>query len=392
MATATRPTAITEQYPPSGATWTEGWLETRWNQNGIYNQYCPFDPVDAPNLQNGLLIGTTRCFTGCVATAMGQIVNYWGNKGRASQSVSFTDADNYPSTVYPKNSPTRSMYIDVAIDGSNDGWRTAEYERNASISQIDYPGMNGQTPSDTTMIARLLYACGVSVKMQYSDKGSGAVTSTVARALTDYFGFERAEARSPLSGGFGGVPYSATFYPDLIANMKSGQPVQLDIRDYDVTTKTYPDGHSIVCDGYRKEDGVDRFHLNVGWGGVDDTWYALSRELPDKYTVVSYAVMNIQGASADNTPPRLLNARVTPTSGATSSTFEFLVDYTDADGDAPDPNYRYVYIDGTPHQMSLKNGSAASGTYYYRTQLLWVRILRVSSSRMIVGPRRIVLR
>ena len=41
-------------------------MTTRWGQAPYYNQYSPYDSIDS-----------TRCPTGCVATAMAQIMRYW---------------------------------------------------------------------------------------------------------------------------------------------------------------------------------------------------------------------------------------------------------------------------------------------------------------------------
>jgi len=75
------------------------------------------------------------------------------------------------------------------------------------------------------------------------------------------------------------------------------------------------------------------------------------------------------GTSA-NRPPVLSNPRVTPQSGTAATTFEYLIDYYDPDGDAPLGSYRTVYLsDGRQLTMSLKTGSPANGTYSCTTTL-----------------------
>ncbi|OYV02696.1 hypothetical protein CGW93_04235 [candidate division bacterium WOR-3 4484_18] len=68
-----------------------------------------------------------------------------------------------------------------------------------------------------------------------------------------------------------------------------------------------------------------------------------------------------------NTPPELSEGDVTPDEGTTEDTFRYTVHYYDADGDAPDT--KWVYIDGSPHTMSLYSGSASNGWYEYKTTL-----------------------
>ncbi|MBN1392955.1 MAG: hypothetical protein JW947_09150 [Sedimentisphaerales bacterium] len=91
-------------------------------------------------------------------------------------------------------------------------------------------------------------------------------------------------------------------------------------------------------------------------------------------SIVNFTVQieDIAGLPQNNNPI-LSNPRVTPISGNTNTTFEFLVDYYDPDGDPPDPIYRKVYISGCGNQaegiMTLKSGTAANGTYSYSRKL-----------------------
>ena len=72
--------------------------------------------------------------------------------------------------------------------------------------------------------------------------------------------------------------------------------------------------------------------------------------------------------SLPNQPPTLSSGYVTPTSGDTSTTFNYYVTYTDSDGDAP--TTKYVYVDGSTHTMTKISGSYASGaTFKYSTTL-----------------------
>ena len=72
-------------------------------------------------------------------------------------------------------------------------------------------------------------------------------------------------------------------------------------------------------------------------------------------------------ATKQNHDPDLTSGDVNPNSGNTSTTFSYTVYYYDQDGDSP--STRYVYIDGSPHTMSLISGSASNGTYRYQTTL-----------------------
>ena len=61
-------------------------LITRWHQSMPFNAYCPIDPSTG-----------SRTITGCTATSLAQIVNYW----RYPAFVKFTEADNYRSGYEP---------------------------------------------------------------------------------------------------------------------------------------------------------------------------------------------------------------------------------------------------------------------------------------------------
>ncbi|HUT03467.1 MAG TPA: PQQ-binding-like beta-propeller repeat protein [bacterium] len=68
-----------------------------------------------------------------------------------------------------------------------------------------------------------------------------------------------------------------------------------------------------------------------------------------------------------NFDPELANGYVTPGNGGGETEFTYRVNYYDEDGD--DPLYPYVYIDDSPHEMTLESGSSASGIYSYATTL-----------------------
>ena len=72
--------------------------------------------------------------------------------------------------------------------------------------------------------------------------------------------------------------------------------------------------------------------------------------------------------SPPNQPPLMANGYVTPSSGDTSTTFNYYVNYRDSDGDAP--TTKYVYVDGSPHAMTKISGDYTPGaTFQYSTTL-----------------------
>jgi len=236
---------------------------TTWSQDAPWSALAPVDP------QSG-----QKSLVGCVATALAQLVNYW----RYPEQISFTSASDYT---------TATRHIGVSASG-------------ASIQHIEYPEKSFYNPSDSLM-AKLSYAAGVSVQMDYTSSGSSAQVLDLAYALAgaatpvprsvvpDVWGYESAEVRTYLLYGWGGefLQTQAEFYAELRQGLDEGEPAILNI----VTSSTSV-GHAIICDGYDAETG--RYHLNLGWGGQSDGWYALPEDIPAGYNVVESGIFNIR--------------------------------------------------------------------------------------------------
>lgn len=202
-------------------------LTTKWDQGSPYNDQSP--DVDG-----------TRSYSGCVATAMSQVMNYheWPEKGTGSHSYKATTANKTMSCDFSK----------ITFDWKN---------------MLDtYSGSS--TQAQKKAVADLLYACAVSVEMDFSPNGSGAWSENVPGALVNYFNYDKALK----------IEYR-DFYTQTAWNDKV----------YDELTKYGPvyyagssdDGaHAFVCDGYK--DGY--YHINWGWSGSLDGYYLLSALFP----------------------------------------------------------------------------------------------------------------
>lgn len=199
-------------------------VTTKWNQSAPFNNMCPLN-------------GTRRCVTGCVATAMAQIVNYHklpAGKGTGSASVT------YNNTTY-------------TFDFANETFDWA--------NMLDEYSGSSYTDAQANAVAKLMFACGVSVNMSYGTGASGAATSNVATALVNNFGFDK------------GVRviyrqyYTLSDWNNLVYDqLKEYGPVQ-------VSGRNDEGGHSFVCDGYNPGDF---FHINWGWGGSSDGYFKLT--------------------------------------------------------------------------------------------------------------------
>lgn len=200
---------------------------TRWNQDAPYNNDCP-------------VFDGERSVTGCVATAMAQVMKYhnWPEKGTSSHS-------------YTCNGTT------LSVDFANTTYDWANMENVYTASS---------TAAQNAAVATLMYSCGVSVDMQYSPTESGTASLYVPAALINYFGYDKGVRCIPRD------PYGLYDWEDMVyENLQKYGPVQYSGQSSD-------GGHSFVCDGYQ---GDGYFHINWGWGGMSDGYFLLTALDPE---------------------------------------------------------------------------------------------------------------
>jgi len=205
-------------------------LTDHWHQGCFYNSQCPEKSGPCGHAE-----------VGCVAVAMGQIMHYWG----------------YPNTGWGANS-----YTNFGVELSADFGNTV-YEWEHMPDSLT----ENSTNAEIEAVATLLYHCGVSVNMTYSNNGSTAGASDIPYALLRYFKYSRAIHRESQND------YSNEEWLAMIKNnLNLQRPVQY---------SAYGSGaHSFVCDGY---DENDLLHFNFGWGGNGDGYYALGHLNPIGY-------------------------------------------------------------------------------------------------------------
>ena len=202
-------------------------IKVNWNQTAPFNNYCPSN-------------ASGRAIVGCVAVAMGQAmsVQRWPNKGQGSYRY------------------TPAGYSAVEVNWDN--------ERNYNWDLI----VSGSDRNDEA--ARLLYHCGVSVSMGYGANGSGIPSNEVNRisnALKRYFCYPN-EVTYTWRDSYHG-DWDRMIYNELAA----GRAVIYNAISH--TNTGSPDaGHSFNVDGF---DGAGRYHLNWGWGGSGNGYFALNR-------------------------------------------------------------------------------------------------------------------
>lgn len=206
-------------------------VTTRWNQDAPYNDQCPQLKANGP-----------RCYAGCVAVSMAQVMKY----------------HNYPE-------------VGEGLLSNTDKGRPSLL--NLSTHPIDWDNMlNVYSKGDYTQeqgdaVAFLMKACGYSVNMNYGTSASGTSGMNIGPALRDNFNYDqncRGEYRCPYSTN----EWAAKVYD----NLKNVGPLVINGQS------PFDGGHSFVCDGY---DGNGYFHINWGWGGYSDGYFLLDALNPD---------------------------------------------------------------------------------------------------------------
>lgn len=207
----------------------EPMVTTRWGQDSPYNQLCP--------RVNGF-----RTVTGCVATSMSQVLNYWKYPAVGSGTVSYK-----PSAL------TEILTMDFSATEFDWDNMLDKYSRTSDPVAIE-------------AVATLMKACGYSVNMEYSTDMSGAFNRDISGALISYFGYDKGVIRKNRSEYSTQSSWNQMIYNEL-ANVG---PIVYG-------GQSGSGGHSFVCDGY---DGNGMFHINWGWDGMSDGYFLLDNLNP----------------------------------------------------------------------------------------------------------------
>ncbi|MDR0536992.1 MAG: C10 family peptidase [Tannerellaceae bacterium] len=202
-------------------------VKTRWNQDAPYWNSCP-------------TIGGKSAYTGCVATAMAQIMYFHKHPAQGTSSHSYTPA-NVGSAV-----------------SANFGATTYQWDNMLERYSASATSVQQQA------VATLMFHCGVAVDMDYGTEdhgGSGAYSNDVPSALENYFGYDSGMAY--LDRRYYSYSNWVNFVKDELTKHR---PVYY-------SGSGSGGGHAFVCDGYN-EEGF--FHFNWGWGGSSDGYFELS--------------------------------------------------------------------------------------------------------------------
>ena len=195
-------------------------IQTEWNQGSPYNRMCPTS-------------GTTNCLTGCVATALAQVMYYykWPEQSPAipQYSIYSTSLPEIPATTFKWDLMKKSYQYTDTDDAAD-------------------------------AVAELMRYVGQACEAIY---GSDATAASIkGNAFAKYFGYSK-EMRFVNRDQFYCEQWESMIYSEL----ENNRPVLYS------GSSAKEGGHQFICDGY---DGNGLFHINWGWGGFFNGYFVLS--------------------------------------------------------------------------------------------------------------------
>lgn len=206
-----------------------------WDQTSPYNNMCPrYDSVHV-------------AATGCVATAMAQVMAYYKYPKQLKADI--------PGYVNRWNGIPMEIPTITREEGVYD-WDNMlpKYNKEANATQ-----------QQKDAVAKLMYHCGAAVQMNYGPESAAAVSAT---KLAKYFGYD-----ADLMMDLNRSTFSLDKWMQIIdTELAAGRPVLYGGQASD-------GGHQFICDG---KDGKGLYHINWGWSGSQNGYFDLSLLNPEK--------------------------------------------------------------------------------------------------------------
>lgn len=310
-------------------------IQTHWDQQAPYNKWNPTNPI----------IDMQFPYTGCVATAMAQILKYWSSDKPTTAIPSYSYKLNAGGTIYTVNvdglPATTFNYSQMRNTYNSDDIDVAAYE-----------------------VARLMAYCGRSAQMIYTS--STANTVTRGSYLSQYFGFNENQVTEQREY------YSAAEWDSLLYDeLQAGRPVMYSGARQDASKEQ--SGHAFIVDGYK--DGL--FHINWGWSGHYDGYFKLSECNPygggagagtgrDGYSFRQIAVTRLTPGEVEAGHPR---------GGTAPGEGGLVVNAVDYEGERR-----------LGKEMALRFDISNQGTAYYNSAYLFVDGKLTTGAGVMIDP------
>lgn len=207
-----------------------------YDQGAPYNNKCPY-------------INGGRAVTGCVATAMAQVMRYYKYPARGTGSCTYSGGSEGAKTI---------NLDDYPFDWNN-------------MLETYKPGEYTQEQADA--VATLMLACGAALNMNYNKDASGSDTEKVRGVMKNNFGYS-----SKIE--YINTKNSSDPEQDIEYWGEDAVRPEIDL-GHPLIFGGHPSmgssGHCFVVDGYKTVDGAYYYHVNWGWGGHGNSWCLLTR-------------------------------------------------------------------------------------------------------------------
>ena len=202
-----------------------------WNQETPYNKMCPEYK------------GSKLSATGCVATAMAQVMMYYKYPKELKADIpAYTTATN-------------KLKVNAISEGEKYDWDNML----PTYTEGEY------NTTQANAVAKLMFHCGAAVQMDYGDS-SGALVRP--EDMSTYFGYDA----DLLQKVYRSVYTLAEWKKILDRELEAKRPILYG------GVASNEDGHLFVCDG---SDGEGLYHINWGWSGYSDGYFDITLLDPD---------------------------------------------------------------------------------------------------------------
>lgn len=219
-------------------------MTTKWDQSSSYRCML-LDDVDEEGEPDNLSYYKERILTGCVATAMAQVL-YNEAKNYKAKHGSWPTFQTNEIPAYKPAEGSLTGHTLPALPPITFDWANM-------IDNYSTIVTNTITEEQEVAVGRLMQYCGRSVKMEYSDV-SGALVIDVPPAMSQYLNM------NPYVQSVDRAYFNSEEWEDMLYNeFANGRAV---VYGATVGTSFSSEGHCFVLDGYK--DGL--FHVNWGWG------------------------------------------------------------------------------------------------------------------------------
>ena len=227
-------------------------LKTEWGQDYPYNLHTPKLEIKWHKRDT-----TINAATGCVATAMSMIMNYYRYPSKVLKAL--------PSFEGTCDVPVVDKDTDEQDTVKNVKWKTEDIAANTPIDWNNIKDKYNKRSEDAGIeaVSKLMMYCGSAVGMQYGFESS-ADNASMMKGLKEAFGYNDVYMLNDFE-------YDDQGWVDAIyTEMSQAGPVM-----FGGQTPTQS-GHQFVLDGYQSKEGKDYFWVNWGWDGEDNGYMLLS--------------------------------------------------------------------------------------------------------------------